>query len=306
MSQPAATELSHETENNKESASLSKKAAKKEAAKLEKLRRRQEQVAAALAQSAEPEDPLATNYGDVPLHLESMNMVALTSVGALTEALKDKKVVIRGNVQTIRTKGKKMAFVVVEKEGFTVQCVVTVQQEIVSPQMVKYVSKLTRESIIYIEGIVSKPDGAITGASQQVDVHVRKLYCLSRAAVLPIVPEDAARRENPNDNAAHVEQDTHLNFRVLDLRTPANKGIFRIQSQVSTVFRQFLLSEGFIEIHTPKLNAGSSEGGASEFKLDYMGQPACLAQSPQLHKQMAICAKFGRVFEIGPVFRAEK
>jgi len=70
-------------------------------------------------------------------------------------------------------------------------------------------------------------------------------------------------------------------------------------------FRQFLLSEGFREIHTPKLIAGSSEGGASVFRLDYKGQPACLAQSPQLHKQMCICARFGRVFEIGPVFRAE-
>lgn len=60
-----------------------------------------------------------------------------------------------------------------------------------------------------------------------------------------------------------------------------------------------------MELHTPKLIAGASEGGASVFKLDYKGQPACLAQSPQLHKQMAICADFGRVFEIGPVFRAE-
>ncbi len=60
-----------------------------------------------------------------------------------------------------------------------------------------------------------------------------------------------------------------------------------------------------MELHTPKLLAGASEGGSSVFKLDYKGQPACLAQSPQLHKQMGICADFGRVFEIGPVFRAE-
>ncbi|CAH2050358.1 unnamed protein product [Thlaspi arvense] len=70
-------------------------------------------------------------------------------------------------------------------------------------------------------------------------------------------------------------------------------------------FRQFLLSEGFVGIHTPKLIAGASEGGAAVFKLDYKGQRACLAQSPQLHKQMAICGDFGGVFEIGPVFRAE-
>lgn len=57
------------------------------------------------------------------------------------------------------------------------------------------------------------------------------------------------------------------------------------------------------EIHTPKLIAGASEGGAAVFMLDYMGQPACLAQSPQLYKQMAICADMERVFEVGPVFR---
>ena len=71
------------------------------------------------------------------------------------------------------------------------------------------------------------------------------------------------------------------------------------------MFRQVLLSEGFVGIHTPKLIGGSSEGGAAVFKLDYNGQPACLAQSPQLHKQMAVCGGFERVFEAGPVFRAE-
>ncbi|XP_024167847.1 aspartate--tRNA ligase 2, cytoplasmic [Rosa chinensis] len=308
-SQPA-TELSHEPENE-EPALLSKKAAKKKAAKLEKLRRRQEREAATAAAradqySAAPEDQLAANYGDVSLiQLQSMKMVDVnlrTEVGALTEALKDQKVRIRGRAQTIRPTGEKLAFIVVREKGFTVQCVVTVQPEIVSCQMVKYASKLSRESIIDIEGIVSKPDMAIAGASQQVDVQVRKLYCISRAAVLPIEIENAARSEKPNEDG----QNTRLNNRVLDLRTAANLGIFRIQSQVGTIFRQFLLSEGFVEIHTPKLIAGSSEGGASVFKLDYVkGQPACLAQSPQLHKQMSICADFGRVFEVGSVFRAE-
>ncbi|XP_066313475.1 aspartate--tRNA ligase 2, cytoplasmic-like, partial [Miscanthus floridulus] len=70
-------------------------------------------------------------------------------------------------------------------------------------------------------------------------------------------------------------------------------------------FREFLLSKDFVGIHTPKLISGSSEGGAAVFKLLYNGQPACLAQSPQLCKQMAICGGFERVFEVGPVFRAE-
>lgn len=72
---------------------------------------------------------------------------------------------------------------------------------------------------------------------------------------------------------------------------------------VAQLFREALLSEGFQEIHTPKLIAGASEGGAAVFKLDYVGQPGCLAQSPQFYKQMAICSDMSRVFEIGPVFR---
>lgn len=69
------------------------------------------------------------------------------------------------------------------------------------------------------------------------------------------------------------------------------------------LFRESMLSEGFIEIHTPKLLSGASEGGAAVFHFDYMGRPGCLAQSPQFYKQMAICSDFGKVFEIGPVFR---
>ena len=71
------------------------------------------------------------------------------------------------------------------------------------------------------------------------------------------------------------------------------------------LFREAMLSEGFQEIHTPKLIAGASEGGASVFKLNYIGQPGCLAQSPQFYKQMAVCSDMSRVFEIGPVFRSE-
>ena len=71
------------------------------------------------------------------------------------------------------------------------------------------------------------------------------------------------------------------------------------------LFREILLSEGFQEIHTPKLIAGASEGGSSVFKFNYMGREGCLAHSPQLYKQMAIMADQERVFEIGPVFRQE-
>lgn len=71
------------------------------------------------------------------------------------------------------------------------------------------------------------------------------------------------------------------------------------------LFQKFLRKEGFANIITPKLNEGASEGGAAVFKLDYKGKAACLAQSPQLHKQMAVIGDHSRVYVVGPVFRAE-
>ena len=105
---------------------------------------------------------------------------------------------------------------------------------------------------------------------------------------------------------ARIGQELRLNSRWVDLRIPANQAIMRTQSAICTLFREALLERGFVEIHTPKLIAGESEGGAGVFTTDYFGQTACLAQSPQLYKQMAISADLERVFEIGPVFRAEK
>ncbi|KAK2993039.1 hypothetical protein RJ640_003079 [Escallonia rubra] len=304
-----------------ESQNPSKKASKKEAAKLEKQRRREQHAAAAAtsgvsALSVDSPDPLAANYGDVPLaelQSKAISGRVWTQVGSLTDQLKDRAVLVRGRAQAIRAVGKKIAFLVVRERGCTVQCVLTAAPDLVSPQMVKYATGVSRESFVDVEGVVSVPGVPIKGATQQVEIQVRKLYCVNSAGnTLPINIEDASRSEieiekalEAGEQLVRVNQDTRLNFRFLDLRTAANQGIFRVQCQVENIFRQFLLNEEFVGIHTPKLIAGSSEGGSAVFRLDYKGIPACLAQSPQLHKQMAICGDFGRVFEIGPVFRAE-
>ena len=102
-----------------------------------------------------------------------------------------------------------------------------------------------------------------------------------------------------------VNLHTRLNNRVIDLRTVTSHAIFRIQSGACALFREFLLSKDFIEIHTPKLLAAASEGGANVFKVSYFERSAYLAQSPQLYKQMLVTSDFERVFEIAPVFRAE-
>lgn len=79
---------------------------------------------------------------------------------------------------------------------------------------------------------------------------------------------------------AAVKQDVRLNNRIIDLRVPANQALAKLQSAVGKLFRDFLYQKDFIEIHSPKLTAGTSEGGANVFKLKYFGQDACLAQSP--------------------------
>lgn len=145
---------------------------------------------------------------------------------------------------------------------------------------------------------------------------------------MPFQLEDAQRPETEEESSRVEEQEhtdtdsvapslesgkkivrvalpTRLNNRVIDLRTTTSHAIFRIQSGACSLFREFLLSKNFVEIHTPKLLAAASEGGANVFKVTYFDRSAYLAQSPQLYKQMLITSDFERVFEIAPVFRAE-
>lgn len=106
-----------------------------------------------------------------------------------------------------------------------------------------------------------------------------------------------------NDLGCSIE--TNLDYRSVALRNVAERNIFKIQQGVADAFREFMKSKGFTEIHTPKIVSTGAEGGANIFKLKYFGQDAFLAQSPQFYKQMGV-AFFDRVFEVGPVFRAEK
>jgi len=141
---------------------------------------------------------------------------------------------------------------------------------------------------------------------------ITKIFVISKAAPeLPFQIVDASRSEldehqDPEKKQVVVSLDTRLNNRVLDLRTPAAQAIMRVRSGVALMFTTYLDSVGFTGIHTPKIIGGASEGGSNVFTLEYFGKPACLAQSPQLYKQMiAACADFEKVYEVAPVFRAE-
>jgi aspartyl/asparaginyl-tRNA synthetase len=232
-----------------------------------------------------------------------------------------KEVWVRGRVHNTRAKGNN-CFIVIRQCGYTVQGALF-KTETISKEMIKFAGSLSRETVIDIKGLVVKAE--VKSCTQnEVELSVQRLYVVSKAEVgLPLQIDDAGRSEAEIEESerkaaagevegayVRVGVDIRLDNRIIDLRVPAQNAIFRISSAIGHLFRSALLEKGFVEIHTPKLIAGASEGGADVFKLKYMEgtrfeQPACLAQSPQLYKQMAIMGDLERVFEVGPVFRAE-
>ncbi|KAL0625797.1 Aspartate--tRNA ligase, cytoplasmic [Plecturocebus cupreus] len=167
---------------------------------------------------------------------------------------------------------------------------------------------INKESIVDVEGVVRKVNQKIGSCTQQdVELHVQKVYVISLAEPrLPLQLDDAVRPEaEEEEGRATVNQDTRLDNRVIDLRTSTSQAVFRLQSGICHLFRETLINKGFVEIQTPKIISAASEGGANVFTVSYFKNNAYLAQSPQLYKQMCICADFEKVFCIGPVFRAE-
>lgn len=226
--------------------------------------------------------------------------------GELLPERKGEKIWIRGRLATSRKQGKTLCFVQLRQSMHTVQAVVYAK----TGDIVAFAAAIPRESVIDIWGEVTVPEEPVLSCTQQfVELQVEKLYCVSRSTPeLPLQLEDAARPDAEllaDPELPRVNQDVRLNNRVIDLRTPANQAIFRLQSAVCELFRGFLSSQGFTEIHSPKLVGTASEGGADVFRVEYFGGAAFLAQSPQLYKQMALMADLDRVFEVGPVFRAE-
>src|SRR5699024_2301812 len=143
------------------------------------------------------------------------------------------------------------------------------------------------------EGIIRKEERAPHG----VELRLTGLKVLSEpAAPLPL----AISKWKLNTSL-----EAKLNMRSISLRNIRERAKFRIQEGIVRGFRDFLYSQGFTEIHTPKIGAKGAEGGSNLFRLDYFHHPAVLAQSPQFYKQMMV-GVFDRVFETGPVFRAEK
>ena len=219
----------------------------------------------------------------------------------LNKELTDNDICIEGRVHKIRHTGR-MCFIVLRYQNNTLQ--VLGNKKVMNNDSFNKLCKLTKESIIRVGGKLKTTPFPIKATTyNDIEFNITDWTLINLSKDLPFDIDDIDSTEDYRNN---VGQSLRLDNRWLDLRTPINHSIMLIQSMVTNYFRTYLLKNNFIEIHSPKTIGVPSENGAEVFKLNYFGEEAFLAQSPQLYKQMAINSDFDRVFEIGPVFRAEK
>ena len=298
---------------------LSKKALKKLQKEKEKQAKKAEREAQLAKEKAAREqeaanDPAKANYGKLPIINSSKKTdTTRVNISDLSAADDGKTVVFRARVHKTRQQGATMVFLTLRQQSNLIQALLKTNKEqdntAISKQMVKWAGGINLESIVLVEGKVAKVDELVKSATvQDAEIHITKIFTIQETPEqLPLLIEDASRTEQEAEELGLpvVNLDTRLDARVIDLRTPTNQAIFKIQSGVCQLFREFLTKKKFTEIHTPKIIGAASEGGSNVFEINYFKGSAFLAQSPQLYKQQLIAGDFERVFEIAPVFRAE-
>ncbi|HSV85376.1 MAG TPA: aspartate--tRNA(Asn) ligase [Levilinea sp.] len=211
-----------------------------------------------------------------------------TTIASLRQAV-GKKVCIQGWLQVLRDQ-KKMQFLILRDRTGLVQVALWKPD---NPELAQKISRLATESALTVTGVVvDNPDVKLGGLEMQLET---------------LDVEAAAQSPLPFDISAEMlpALDFRQDWRFIDLRRPENLLIFQVQTTLEMAMREYWIEHHFMEIHTPKLMGSPSESGAELFELPYFERKAYLAQSPQFYKQMAIAAGFERVFEIGPVFRAD-
>ncbi|KIR54649.1 aspartate-tRNA(Asn) ligase [Cryptococcus gattii Ru294] len=277
-------EARHAAEKQREQA---RQEAKKEMIEHEKHEiQRRRQIADEKAQLEEDPETRAS-YGDLN------ELEEITPFEEVIDMPAGTKVNVRSRIHQQRDLSSRLNFILLRQRGFVIQGVLS---EHASEHMIKWVQHLPHEAIVQVSGTLREPPKPITAAvDTPLELDIERLYLVETSHDIPF-------------NLAHGDrppQSTRLRNRTLDLRHPTTQAIFKIRAKVLKVFRDTLDDLGFLEINTPKLQPSATESGAEVFRVNYFGRKAFLAQSPQLMKQMAISADFRRVYEIGPVFRAE-
>ena len=208
------------------------------------------------------------------------------------------EVKLQGFADNIRN-SKSMLFIVLKDITGKVQ--ITLEKE-KAPELAEKLEAVTNDSVLTVIGQVAENEYVKLGG---IEIIPKEISVESVAEALPI-----ARKEIPaTKKKKAVERssiDQRIDYRWIDLRTEEHQLMFQVQTTLVNAMRQYLLKENFIEIHTPKLIGAASESGADVFQVEYFDRKAYLAQSPQFYKQMAMASGFERIFEVGPVFRAEK
>lgn len=197
------------------------------------------------------------------------------------------RVTIRGWLHKKRLLGG-LTFIVLRDRSGVVQVLVKDKGE------VEKLRGLQIGTILTVNGIAAADDRAPGG----IEIHETSVK-----VDVPVEFESPIEIDKPLSHESD-NLDTLFDYRVVGLRNIREQAVFKIQSEIMQAFRQYMQGQEFTEIKTPKLLPGATEGGAEVFKLDYFGKEATLAQSPQFYKEMMV-GVFERVYEIGPVYRAE-
>lgn len=257
-----------------------------------------------------------TKYGVLPInnyagHVNDVE--GRTNIMTLKPDQAGQEVIFRARIHNLRKLSAHLMFIELRQQTATIQGILH-EHGSVSQHFLYWAEHLHVESIVRVKGVIQPPkakQGEIIGVSiHDIEIQIHEMHVEGAPTEpLPFTVHEAEvtreETEKEGDTRHRVSDRARWNNRIIDLRTTASQSVFRIQAGICKSFREHLDSLGFIEIHTPKLWGAASESGASVFKVDYFGRPAFLAQSPQLGKQMSIAADLRRVFEIGPVFRAE-
>ena len=207
----------------------------------------------------------------------------LTTYQEIAEGGRNNAAAVHGAVHLLRDMGG-LAFFTLRMARGAVQCVC-------APDVLP--EGLCEECCVELSGTVREEPRAPGG----VEIAVESITVLSR----PAAPMPVSLGRGP----LRLNLDTELALRPVVLRRLKERAVFKVQEGLVRSFRDYLTGEGFTEVHTPKIVRAGAEGGSNIFKLDYFGKKAYLAQSPQFYKQTMV-GVFERVFEVGPVFRAEK
>ena len=208
------------------------------------------------------------------------------------------KVKVQGFIENVRN-SKFMAFIILKDITGKIQ--ITVEKE-KCPDLCDTVEMLTGDSVITVVGEVVANEYVKMGG---IEILPETIEVESIADALPITRKEIpATKKKQAVERSSIDQ--RIDYRWIDLRTDENQMMFKVQTAFVNAMRQFLIEKNFIEIHTPKLIGAASESGSDVFEVKYFDRNAYLAQSPQFYNQMAMASGFEKIFEVGPVFRAEK